>query len=308
MPRPEDAWGRPSPSARTTTAAGADCATTLACAESFWVSDFPALAPRAPPAPAPTMAPVLPPSFCPTAAPAPPPTAPPTMAPVLPEPDVVAAAPTPPPNAPPMTAPFLPPSWLPISAPAAPPTPPPAAVPTSLAATPPDATRRHTNVDAMETTFIACFMISARRRMEVRSFTKRGRTVQLLVTWRRRTGFLAPPMALLLLALWRGGGAAVNLAKGRFRPEGDIMASWPRGRLQAVRKASNVPLPADGDCLKRYQPRPARGCEAAAKAAHVPQQLDLPAWTGGHSTVPYEQNTQQSPCLGRSTVWQRSHS
>src|SRR5688500_2732474 len=142
-------------------AAGAGCATTFACAEPFSVSDLPALAPRAPPAPAPTTAPVLPPSFCPTAAPAPPPTAPPTMAPGLPAPDVVAAPPTPPPNAPPITATSLPPTWLPISAPAAPPTPPPTSVPTSPAATPPDANRRHTNVDAMETTFIACFMISA---------------------------------------------------------------------------------------------------------------------------------------------------
>jgi hypothetical protein len=32
------------------------------------------------------------------------------------------------------------------------------------------------------------------------------------------------------------------------------------------------------------------------------------ACTGGHLTEPYEQNTQQSPALGRSTVWQRTHS
>ena len=30
--------------------------------------------------------------------------------------------------------------------------------------------------------------------------------------------------------------------------------------------------------------------------------------TGGHGTVPYEQKTQQSPGLGRSTVWHCSHS
>jgi hypothetical protein len=29
---------------------------------------------------------------------------------------------------------------------------------------------------------------------------------------------------------------------------------------------------------------------------------------GGHWTVPYEQNTQQSPCLGRRTALQFSHS
>lgn len=29
---------------------------------------------------------------------------------------------------------------------------------------------------------------------------------------------------------------------------------------------------------------------------------------GGHLSVPYEQKTQQSPALGLSTAWQRSHS
>jgi hypothetical protein len=31
-------------------------------------------------------------------------------------------------------------------------------------------------------------------------------------------------------------------------------------------------------------------------------------WIGGHGTVPYEQNTQQSPGFGRSTVWHAVHS
>lgn len=31
-------------------------------------------------------------------------------------------------------------------------------------------------------------------------------------------------------------------------------------------------------------------------------------WIGGHGTVPKEQNTQQSPALGRSNVWQVGHS
>lgn len=31
-------------------------------------------------------------------------------------------------------------------------------------------------------------------------------------------------------------------------------------------------------------------------------------WTGGHGTVPYEQKTQQSPCLGRITMPQPGHS
>jgi hypothetical protein len=30
--------------------------------------------------------------------------------------------------------------------------------------------------------------------------------------------------------------------------------------------------------------------------------------TGGHGTEPYEQNTQQSPALGRSRAWQCGHS
>ena len=32
------------------------------------------------------------------------------------------------------------------------------------------------------------------------------------------------------------------------------------------------------------------------------------AWIGGQGTVPYEQNTQQSPLLGLSSVWQLEHS
>jgi hypothetical protein len=37
-------------------------------------------------------------------------------------------------------------------------------------------------------------------------------------------------------------------------------------------------------------------------------QHELPCWIGGHFTVPYEQNTQQSPCLGFNKVLQFSHS
>lgn len=44
-----------------------------------------------------------------------------------------------------------------------------------------------------------------------------------------------------------------------------------------------------------------------ARFGCYPQQ-DRSAWTGGHFTVPNEQNTQQSPSLGRSTVLQLSHS
>ncbi len=32
------------------------------------------------------------------------------------------------------------------------------------------------------------------------------------------------------------------------------------------------------------------------------------AWIGGQGTVPYEQNTQQSPLFGLSNVWQLVHS
>ena len=39
-----------------------------------------------------------------------------------------------------------------------------------------------------------------------------------------------------------------------------------------------------------------------------PQHDEPSAWMGGHLFVPYEQNTQQSPALGRNTVLQFSHS
>jgi hypothetical protein len=45
----------------------------------------------------------------------------------------------------------------------------------------------------------------------------------------------------------------------------------------------------------------------AARYAPQPEQ----PWfncTGGHATDPYEQNTQQSPARGRSTVLHRAHS
>jgi len=34
----------------------------------------------------------------------------------------------------------------------------------------------------------------------------------------------------------------------------------------------------------------------------------FPAWIGGHGSVPYEQNTQQSPCLGFSSELHDVHS
>ncbi len=40
----------------------------------------------------------------------------------------------------------------------------------------------------------------------------------------------------------------------------------------------------------------------------VPQWALSPACCGGHLTEPYEQNTQQSPAFGRSTVAQPGHS
>jgi hypothetical protein len=40
-----------------------------------------------------------------------------------------------------------------------------------------------------------------------------------------------------------------------------------------------------------------------AVAPEVPQQPEF-SWIGGHFTEPYEQNTQQSPGFGRSTVAQ----
>lgn len=46
--------------------------------------------------------------------------------------------------------------------------------------------------------------------------------------------------------------------------------------------------------------------DAARQAPQLEQARRICA--GGHLTEPYEQNTQQSPALGRSTVLQRSHS
>jgi hypothetical protein len=47
-----------------------------------------------------------------------------------------------------------------------------------------------------------------------------------------------------------------------------------------------------------------RGCTYSFQHAHC-----FPcAWTGGQGTVPYEQNTQQSPGRGLNTAWQCSHS
>jgi hypothetical protein len=43
------------------------------------------------------------------------------------------------------------------------------------------------------------------------------------------------------------------------------------------------------------------------RASH-PHNMGLRAWTGGHFTEPNEQNTQQSPGFGRSSVLQCSHS
>lgn len=53
---------------------------------------------------------------------------------------------------------------------------------------------------------------------------------------------------------------------------------------------------------------PTRPHALSAAALSAQPQEDRSAWTGGHFTVPNEQNTQQSPCLGRSTVLQFSHS
>lgn len=52
------------------------------------------------------------------------------------------------------------------------------------------------------------------------------------------------------------------------------------------------------------------GSARARRATHQALQLEHPRCicTGGQATEPYEQNTQQSPALGRSTVLQRSQS
>ncbi len=41
---------------------------------------------------------------------------------------------------------------------------------------------------------------------------------------------------------------------------------------------------------------------------HVSPSRGVPSWIGGQGTDPYEQNTQQSPALGRSITPQPEHS
>jgi hypothetical protein len=41
-------------------------------------------------------------------------------------------------------------------------------------------------------------------------------------------------------------------------------------------------------------------CRHYEQQLAVPPEPRRPAWTGGHGTEPYEQNTQQSPGFGRS--------
>ena len=38
------------------------------------------------------------------------------------------------------------------------------------------------------------------------------------------------------------------------------------------------------------------------RRAYRPMQQAMPCWTGGHGTEPYEQNTQQSPAFGLTTL------
>jgi hypothetical protein len=68
----------------------------------------------------------------------------------------------------------------------------------------------------------------------------------------------------------------------------------------------------DKDVLEkvpRSRPAASRSCCRTA-GRHQPLQLEQPRCicTGGHLTEPYEQNTQQSPAFGRSTVLHCSHS
>src|SRR5262249_10160650 len=44
-----------------------------------------------------------------------------------------------------------------------------------------------------------------------------------------------------------------------------------------------------------------------AQQEAAPVSPERSAWIGGHGTEPYEQNTQQSPCFGRSIVPQPVH-
>jgi hypothetical protein len=79
-------------------------------------------------------------------------------------------------------------------------------------------------------------------------------------------------------------------------PAGLGSAASLRGWLQmAVDYASSLPAK-----------RRASGCRSCA-ASELPQHPPA-CWTGGHLTDPYEQKTQQSPGLGRSSVLQELHS
>ena len=85
-----------------------------------------------------------------------------------------------------------------------------------------------------------------------------------------------------------------------------------RRRGEVQHPAGNGQPAGDTEDARRHAPSPRHHGRAD------PQQLEPPplslsplapsAWTGGHGTEPYEQNTQQSPARGRSSAWQPAHS
>jgi hypothetical protein len=81
--------------------------------------------------------------------------------------------------------------------------------------------------------------------------------------------------------------------------------------VHSARLNGHDPTPTCATCWSCPRSRPAASPSCCRTAgSRQPPQLEQPRCicTGGHLTEPYEQNTQQSPALGRSTVLQCSHS
>lgn len=85
-------------------------------------------------------------------------------------------------------------------------------------------------------------------------------------------------------------------------------AVGPGGVADAPSKAGEGPLTLSTCLTRTCMAATARRCRCRSPRGRCYPQQGFCCWIGGHGTVPYEQNTQQSPCLGRSTAPQPGHS
>jgi hypothetical protein len=98
-------------------------------------------------------------------------------------------------------------------------------------------------------------------------------------------------------------------ARGSLRHDRDRPAAGDVRRRRHRRGADHAPHAA-GDRRPRA-PVAARasrsGCSDYTVSLGRQQSSACPCWMGGQGTVPYEQNTQQSPGFGLSSVWHAGH-